>query len=312
MAKSSTTAASSGKTEIHKAERFLLSALRRHPQIGKSETLLETACETEHRDSFISIDEVGRGCVAGPVVVCATLWVRENISDSFANWIAGLRDSKKMSAAQREQAFERALKEQFFTIHGNHELPVPETFSTGDKMPENSPNRLQLPALQFKWTAQSLQDQLSSARCSSKKPPTSSYMMRSAHIGCADATEIDLMGIVTALNLAASRALEGIHFEKMPMALFFDGHRPLSVPQGWAHTPQIMITKGDDLLKSISASSVLAKVVRDRWMETYATHFPMYHFEEHRGYGTEKHRNALLKHGFSPLHRKSFLKNICP
>ncbi|NBW81947.1 ribonuclease HII [bacterium] len=106
--------------------------------------------------------------------------------------------------------------------------------------------------------------------------------------------------------------MESVDSDQSPAALFFDGHRPLALSHRWTDTPQIMVTKGDDLLKSISASSVIAKVVRDRWMEMYACRFPFYLFNEHRGYGTEKHREALLKHGLSPLHRKTFLKNICP
>ncbi|MEN9824720.1 MAG: hypothetical protein RI953_465 [Pseudomonadota bacterium] len=312
MAKKSSVTAERANRELHKAESFLLSALLRDQHTQKNQTLFAPVDGPKSPTSFISIDEVGRGCVAGPVVVCATLWTKELLNDSFVEWVGGLRDSKKMTAASRELAFESALKEKFFTIFGNKDLPPVDPSSLKKTTVELSLKNLRYPIHQFKWTAQNLQDQLSSKTSNRKKSEFTTYMLCSAHIGFSSSAEIDSLGIVAALNLAAARALEGIDAEISPAALFFDGHRPLALSHRWAQTPQIMITKGDDLLKSISASSVIAKVVRDRWMEMYSSQFPSYFFNEHRGYGTEKHRDALLKHGLSPLHRKTFLKNICP
>ena len=64
--------------------------------------------------------------------------------------------------------------------------------------------------------------------------------------------------------------------------------------------------KGDGLVASISAASILAKVFRDRYMDRLAQEYPGYGFEKHAGYGTKAHLAAIRKQGFSPVHRKTF------
>ena len=66
------------------------------------------------------------------------------------------------------------------------------------------------------------------------------------------------------------------------------------------------ITQGDLFHYSISASSVVAKVVRDRIMYDYAKKYPIYGFERHVGYGTKSHMDVLKKHGPCIIHRRSF------
>ena len=66
------------------------------------------------------------------------------------------------------------------------------------------------------------------------------------------------------------------------------------------------VIKGDSISKSIAAASILAKVTRDRFMINSAKHFPNWSFEKHKGYPTKLHRELILKHGLTPLHRKSF------
>jgi ribonuclease HII len=70
--------------------------------------------------------------------------------------------------------------------------------------------------------------------------------------------------------------------------------------------PQLPLTNGDSLSVSIAAASVVAKVVRDRWMSRCDRHFPGYDFALHKGYGTARHRDALQRLGPCPLHRLSF------
>lgn len=70
------------------------------------------------------------------------------------------------------------------------------------------------------------------------------------------------------------------------------------------------IVKGDDKFYEISCASIIAKVTRDRIMKNYDTMYPVYGFCSNKGYGTDKHINAIKKHGLCPIHRKSFLKNI--
>lgn len=258
-------------------------------------------------NSFVSLDEVGRGCVAGPVVVCATLWQAGTIENDFSDWVSGLRDSKKMSAKLRESSFITAENRLFLSNRREWETP-PEP---GMKQ-KFSPQKLQLPRQIVKWKDSKLKAELevwSKNRATSDFP---TYRLASCQIGFADAAEIDAFGIIPALGLAASRALHQIGAKELPDVIFFDGHRPVALLPPWNALPQILVTKGDDLLKSISASSVIAKVVRDRWMNNYSNILTAYSFEKHCGYGTEKHRQAILKHGPSILHRHSFLKNICP
>ena len=64
--------------------------------------------------------------------------------------------------------------------------------------------------------------------------------------------------------------------------------------------------KADDLIKEVSAASIVAKVARDKYMCELAKKYPEYGFEKHMGYGTAMHRNAISEYGICPEHRKSF------
>ena len=70
------------------------------------------------------------------------------------------------------------------------------------------------------------------------------------------------------------------------------------------------MVKGDSLSASIAAASVLAKVSRDRHMAEMARQYPQYRFEQHKGYGTKLHYELLRAYGPSPIHRRTFLKNL--
>ena len=73
---------------------------------------------------------------------------------------------------------------------------------------------------------------------------------------------------------------------------------------------QTTIVKGDAKSASIAAASILAKVYRDNIMKEYAKKYPQYDFGNNKGYGTQKHIEAILEHGTTPIHRQSFLKKI--
>lgn len=70
--------------------------------------------------------------------------------------------------------------------------------------------------------------------------------------------------------------------------------------------PHLSIKKGDAITASVAAASVVAKVTRDRIMDRYHRRFPVYGFDQHRGYGTASHRAAIARFGPSPIHRMSF------
>ena len=122
-------------------------------------------------------------------------------------------------------------------------------------------------------------------------------------IGWADEREIDEINILQATYRAMKRAVESLPLTA-DYALI-DGNRmpPLAIPG-------TTIVKGDALSMSIAAASILAKVSRDRVMVQFSREYPQYGFEQHKGYGTAAHVQALREYGPCPLHRQSFLQKI--
>lgn len=70
--------------------------------------------------------------------------------------------------------------------------------------------------------------------------------------------------------------------------------------------PHLSVKKGDMVVASVAAASVIAKVTRDRTMERYHRRYPQYGFDRHKGYGTASHRAAIAQFGPAPIHRMSF------
>ena len=118
-------------------------------------------------------------------------------------------------------------------------------------------------------------------------------------IASASVEEIDRLNILQATMLAMRRAVLGLRFT--PIKVLVDGNR-LPVLEVLAEA----IVRGDALIPSISAASILAKVHRDRWCAELHIQFPQYGFAAHKGYGTEQHMAALRQHGACPEHRRSF------
>ena len=82
----------------------------------------------------------------------------------------------------------------------------------------------------------------------------------------------------------------------------------LTAPAEFIH--QETIIKGDDKELVIGLASIMAKVTRDRYMVEQDKKYPQYGLAQHKGYGTKAHREAIARHGFSPIHRQSYCKNI--
>ena len=118
-------------------------------------------------------------------------------------------------------------------------------------------------------------------------------------IASASVEEIDRLNILQATMLAMRRAVEGLRLK--PVKVLVDGNR-IPVMDVLAEA----IIKGDALVPSISAASILAKVHRDRWCAQLHLQFPEYGFDAHKGYGTWQHIAALREHGACPEHRRSF------
>jgi ribonuclease HII len=110
---------------------------------------------------------------------------------------------------------------------------------------------------------------------------------------------IDSLGIVAANRMAMVRAVR--HLPIPPDALLVDH---VSLRQ--CGLPQLYLSKADERSLSVAAASVVAKVVRDRWMTRCGARFPAYGFSQHKGYGTPAHRLALEVLGPSKVHRLSF------
>lgn len=115
----------------------------------------------------------------------------------------------------------------------------------------------------------------------------------------ASVEEIDRLNILQATMLAMRRAVEGLRLK--PVKVLVDGNRLPPLPM-----MAEAIIKGDSKVAAISAASILAKVTRDRWCDSYHAEFPVYGFEGHKGYGTAEHLAALREHGPCPQHRRSF------
>lgn len=198
------------------------------PMRSRKSSLPEQVSLPWHPPGLVAgVDEAGRGPLAGPVVAAAVI-----LDDLHP--IAGLADSKVLTAARREALFDE----------------------------------IRAKALCFSIAEATVQ-------------------------------EIDEINILQATMLAMRRAVMGLRLR--PVHVLVDGNRLPTLD-----VPADAIVKGDALVESISAASILAKVHRDQWCHQLHAEFPQYGFAAHKGYGTAEHMAALLAHGACPQHRRSF------
>ena len=149
-----------------------------------------------------------------------------------------------------------------------------------------------------------------------------------ANYGVASVTEIEELNILGATKLAMKRAIEGIYppeqFQQQSEPDLFASAETIAsfkptvscrilidgLPLRFFPYPHLAIVKGDSRSLSIAMASIVAKVTRDRLMKELHVKLPAYGFDQHKGYGTEEHRDAVLKHGRSPEHREMFLRKL--
>ncbi|NGM60777.1 ribonuclease HII [Sphingobacterium sp. SGG-5] len=112
--------------------------------------------------------------------------------------------------------------------------------------------------------------------------------------------EIDKINIHNASYRAMHLALNALQVN--PEFILVDGNRFIPYPD----IPHECIIKGDGKYLSIAAASILAKTYRDEYMHQLAQDYPVYEWQSNKGYPTVVHRNAVLTHGFSPHHRRTF------
>ncbi|MBR3256591.1 ribonuclease HII [Candidatus Saccharibacteria bacterium] len=186
--------------------------------------------------AILGIDEVGRGPLAGPLVMGAVI-----LPDEKPDWVQDLKDSKKLSAKKREKLSEIILKE--------------------------------APATGLGWV---------------------------------EPAELDEIGISEALKLATKRAVKEAQTCHVAFSqIVIDGK--VNFLKGTKLEKYVStMAKADDLVKEVSAASIIAKVARDDYMIKLAEKYPEYGFESHVGYGAAKHLAAIKEFGICKEHRKSF------
>jgi len=125
------------------------------------------------------------------------------------------------------------------------------------------------------------------------------------------AEAIDTDGIASVIRRAIARGVDKLASEiyggqtsvrRSDLRVLLDG--ALRAPREYS---QETIIGGDESVPIISLASVAAKVERDRLMVEFAHTYPLYGFEQHKGYGTKAHYAALREHGLSAIHRRSFI-----
>lgn len=129
-------------------------------------------------------------------------------------------------------------------------------------------------------------------------------------LGQSSAWDIDRDGITAALAAAVIRGLWELanhHVDLNKAVLLLDGTHDFVTP----HLPHplrvVTRAKADRDCVSVAAASVLAKVARDQQMRDYALEYPEYGFDSHKGYGSAGHREAIITHGVTSIHRKTWI-----
>jgi ribonuclease HII len=124
-------------------------------------------------------------------------------------------------------------------------------------------------------------------------------------VASASPEEIDKINILQASLLSMKRALEKI--QQNWEYILIDGNQLIP---GIDKVKQRTIVQGDAKSASIAAASIIAKVTRDKLMSEYHEKYPIYEFNENKGYATEHHRNSISEHGICEIHRKTFCETF--
>ena len=149
-----------------------------------------------------------------------------------------------------------------------------------------------------------------------------------AHFGVAGVEEIEQFNILGATKLAMRRALEGIYppdaFARKTEPDLFSSADEIAnfqptvsarilidgLPLRHFPYPHTGLVNGDARSLCIAMASIVAKVTRDRLMTELGAKYPGYGFDRHKGYGTDDHRDAVLRIGRCPQHRELFLRKL--
>ena len=227
---------------------------------------------TPHENVIVvGIDEVGRGPLAGPVVACAAVLKAPDIMPE-------LNDSKKLTRPKREAMFD-TVKEAC-ACYAIASASVEEI----DEM-----NILEADFLAMRRALTALG--MKGLEAPAPEMPVEVKGCFLEAFDCFGLPRPDGLAMTSSKNASSS------------VLIAVDGNLKI---HGVPDEMQIPIIKGDGLVASISAASILAKVFRDRYMDKLGETYPGYGFEKNAGYGTKIHLDGIRKQGFCPAHRKSF------
>jgi ribonuclease HII len=123
-------------------------------------------------------------------------------------------------------------------------------------------------------------------------------------VGIVSEKIIDKINILEATKLAMKKAIANLNC--VTDFLLLDGNFKIYYACLPAGRRQKSIIKGDQKVFSIAAASIIAKVFRDRLMQKFHKKYPLYGFDNHKGYGTKQHLDAIKKYGPCKIHRKTF------
>ena len=222
---------------------------------------------------IIGIDEVGRGPLAGPIVVCAVAIPRTHKPSAIAKHLP-LRDSKKLTANQRA-AWVAAIKQAPHITHAIASI-TPSVI-----------DRINISQAANRAATRALITLLSTLPASSR---VEVFLDGGLFIKHNSKFEIRNLKTNTTKKYAAT-----FHDQKLCRSFDLDIET---------------LIKGDETIPAISLASIIAKEHRDVLMHRAHKKYPQYGFDRHVGYGTKQHITAIKENGHSPLHRKSFLKKI--
>jgi len=219
---------------------------------------------------FYFIDEVGRGCLAGPVVSVAC-----SISfDSFSHLKAlifylkqklGVTDSKKISSLKRIEILKQLKID--FTKLGHHSIELPIPFKMDFYISQVEPSEI---------------DRINILQATMKSMENAGSEL---------------------IKINEERNPE----EKMSHCFWIDGNKiPPITSKNNNKIKCTAVIQGDQKLTLIALSSIVAKEYRDHLMKQLDRRYPEYNFSSHKGYGTEIHRSMIAKHGPTLIHRLSF------
>lgn len=117
-----------------------------------------------------------------------------------------------------------------------------------------------------------------------------------SHIVFVNNSSIDKKGLTLCIKESILEIIKNIKAS----TYLIDGNTTFEIP-----SLQCKI-KADETIQEVSAASILAKVSRDRYMDTISSSYPLYNFSKHKGYGTKEHIETIKKYGYCNIHRLSF------